>query len=119
MGTIFLDDIVTDPDLAESYTVERSVGGMFVAGGYQDSKTTLAMYGVVSRDVSNELDMVPEGDRVKELRAFWSAKPIYRTNENGVSDILIWNNEKYRVLFVANYMNRKYWKAIAARMKGD
>ena len=119
MGTIFLDDVVTDPDLAEWYTVERSIDGQFVAGGYTDAKTTLQMYGVVSRDVSKEMDMVPEGDRVKALRAFWSTQEIFLTNENGISDVLVWQNEKFRVVAVSNYSNRRYWKAIGARMQGD
>lgn len=119
MGNIFLDDVVTDPDLAEYYTVERSTDGAFVPGGYSDTKTTLQMYGVVSRDVSRELEQVPEGDRVKALRAFWSTQEIFLTNANGISDILVWQGEHFRVVHVSNYSNRRYWKAVAARMEGE
>lgn len=118
MSNIFLDDVVSDPDLAEYYTIERSVGGAFLEGGYEDKKQTVKMWGVVSKDIQRDLDMVPEGDRLKELRAFWSTQPIFTTNENGISDVIIWQGERFRVVAVANYSNRRYWKAIAARTKG-
>ncbi len=120
MPNLFLDEVVLDADLAEAYTIIRS-NGKFVMGGWQDTKQTLQGFGVVTVARPSEIQMLPEGDRNSEVRAFYSAQPLYETRDNfqegtGVSDILVWNGFKYRVMVVAEYGNRGYWKAIAAKM---
>jgi len=117
---LFLDEVVLDADLAEAYTIVRS-NGKFVMGGWKDSTTNIKGFGVVTVARPSEIEMLPEGDRNSEIRAFYSAQPLYETRDNpqegtGVSDILLWNNFKYRVMVVAEYSNRRYWKAIAAKM---
>jgi hypothetical protein len=120
LPNLFLDEVVLDADLAEAYTIIRS-NGKFVMGGWQDTKTTIPGFGVVTVARPNEIQMLPEGDRNSEVRAFYSAQPLYETRDNpqegtGVSDILVWNGFKYRVMVVPEYGNRGYWKAIAAKM---
>jgi hypothetical protein len=120
---LILDDTVIDADLAESYTVLRS-SGQFVAGGWTDTKTTIAAFGVVSVARPKDLEMLPEGDRPLEARVFYAQQPLYVTRDNpqdgtGTSDVLIWQSVYYRVLTVFDYSNRGYWKVIAARTLGS
>ena len=120
MATLDLSEIVSDPDLAEQFQIVRSRGG-FVAGGWSDQLTTIAAYGVVSVASEKDLEMVPEGDRVRESRVFHSTQAMYVTNADnqGTSDFLVWQGVKYRVYSVADYSNRGYYRAIACRMQGN
>ena len=121
MGTIDLSEIVNDADLAESYTVSRSTGGTFVAGGWQDTKTVLQCYGVVSVATAEDLEMVPEGDRVTGMMAFWASVQLFETHVSGtpgISDVITWEGFEYRIITVRNYSNRGYWKVLAARLLG-
>ena len=121
MATIFLDEVVNDPDLAEEFTINRSTGGAFVAGGWEDVKTVLTGYGVVGVASAEDLEMVPEGDRVTGMMMFHSTQQLYETHVSGtpgISDVLTWNGFDYRVVVVRPYPNRGYWSALAARMKG-
>jgi|HubBroStandDraft_1064217.scaffolds.fasta_scaffold180069_2 hypothetical protein len=116
-----LQDVVNSPDLAESYTICRSQGGSFQAGGWSDNKVTIPAWGVVSVASDRQIGAIPEADRVGEIRSFISECPIYTTSETrgAVSDILIWNGTKYRVLSVGRYDNRGgFYSALAVRLKG-
>lgn len=120
-----LQDVTNDPDLAESFTISRS-SGSFSVGGWTDSKSIIAAWGVVSVSSNRELDMIPEADRVHGARTFHCQFPMYTTAEQridgttGTSDILIWEGTKYRVLLVGDYRNRGgYYFAIGQRMTGS
>jgi len=123
-----LDDlsfVVDDGVLSESYTINRSTG-TFQLGGWQTVVTSIPGYGVVSVANMEDLDMIPEGDRVTGAMVFHSQQRIYLTQldsgPNGpqqrVSDIIVWNYQQWRVLHVGPYPNRNFWKAIAVRLQG-
>jgi hypothetical protein len=120
---LFLDDVVCDGDLADSYVIVRNTG-KFAAGGFQQtSVTSIPVFGVVTAASLKDIEMVPEGDRVREMRAFYARQPLYVTRDNpqdgtGTSDVLQWHGQNYRILTVGDYSNRGYWKAIAARTSG-
>jgi hypothetical protein len=120
---IDVSDIVSDADLAQVFTILRSTGTGFQYGVWQSSTTTLSSYGPVQPATDRDISMLAEGDRVKEVKAFWSSQPIYGTNAiAGVgqsSDILVWQGLNYRVLHVAQQQDYGFWKALAVRMKSD
>jgi len=124
MSTLDLSDVVSDPDLADEYTVNR-ITGSFQLGGWQQSSVSIPGYGVVSVASDEDLQMIPEGDRLSGAMVFHSVDQIYITekdptnNAQHISDQLLWNNQLYRVLKVWPYNNRNYWKAIAVRMAGQ
>ncbi len=116
-----LQDVVNDYDLADNFTILRSEGS-FVAGGWQDKKTSIPVWGVVTVATDKQLQMIPEADRVTGARMFLCEQPLYTTSEmnSGTSDILVWGNQQYRVLSVGPYENRGgYYCAIASRMSGS
>jgi hypothetical protein len=119
---IDLSEVVNDPDMSEPpFQIIRSIG-QFAAGGWQVVSTqTISAYGIVSVATPKEINMLPEGDRASEVRSFWSTAPMYVTNgaNSQTSDILVWENTKYRILTEPQYDNRGYWKALATRMLGD
>ncbi len=116
-----LSEVIEDSDLGEDFTIQRNPG-FFGQGGW--SATTpeiIQAFGPVTVATEEDIAMIPEADRVTEMRMFFSSCPMYVTNaaKNITSDILIWCNEQYRILRVARYGNHGYWCAIAARMAGN
>lgn len=115
-------DVVNDPDFAQNFTITRSQGGQFKLGRWQNATTSVAAWGSIQPPNPEELEQVPEGDRVLGLIAIHSSQPIYETNvelTNGISDIVIWHNQNYRVVKVFPWQDYGYWKALATRMSGQ
>lgn len=115
-GLINVGEVVVDPDLAQPFTILRSAG-IFVNGVWKSTETKLQTIGVISVASEGEVNMLPEGDVILGARVFHTDQPIFKTQEGkGSSDILIWRDQKYRVLRVAQYQDYGYWRAIASRM---
>lgn len=120
MPTIDVSDIVSDPDFAESFTLLRSTGGAYDSSGeYQDSKTSTPMYGVIEEINSDDLDQVPEGDRIMGAITVWSPQQMNATSTAGISDIVVWHGQNWRVAKTWDRSTDGFWKAIAVRMSGE
>lgn len=113
-----MSDIVNDPDFAQSFVITRD-GGSWVNGVWVAAPTPINGYGVIQPSTDAELDQVPEGDRVKGMVTFHSSSPIFETNPNGISDVIAWNNQTYRIVKVWPWQDFGYYKAIGARMSGQ
>ena len=120
MATIDLSDVVSDPDLANEYTISRSTGG-FGEGGWIDTRDSIPAFGVVSIANERDLEELPEGARVHEARVFHSTQNMFLVNEtnSNLSDILIFNGVKYLAIKSSDYSNFGYYRCIATRMAGN
>jgi hypothetical protein len=118
---IDVSELVSDPDLGgQAFVIERSQGtGSFQLGGYKKVPITISGYGVIQPATPEDLKMVEPGDRVTGMIAIWSHTPIYHTGPNGVSDIIIWNCQKYRVMSVNPWGDGGFVHATCARISGE
>jgi hypothetical protein len=116
--SIELADIITDPDFAESFTIRRSTG-QFALGGYTTKQTNIATMGVIRPTSPDDLDQLPEGDRVQGMVTFWSPVEIRVTGTQGTSDVIFWDGDDYRILQVFPSGRFGFWKAIGTRMTGE
>jgi hypothetical protein len=109
----FVDDVVT------RFQIVRSTG-KFVQGGWEEKREAFFAFGVVTVATGKDLDQLPEGDRVSQALKFYSTTELFLTSKDkqGTSDIIVYRNEKYRLLSCSPYPERGYWRAIAARMSG-
>jgi hypothetical protein len=116
-----LSEVVSDPDLAESFTITRNTGAFGSGGWIPNAPTVIPAYGIVSVAKQADLDAIPEADKISEAMVFHSTQEMFITNAAGsaTSDTLQWQGTNYRVYSVANYSNRGYWKAIATKMAGS
>jgi hypothetical protein len=118
-----VEEVMNDPDLAQPFTILRSTQGAFLNGVWQNTPDEIQSYGPIRPASSREISMLPEGDRVGEIKAFWSSQPIYGTRATQAkgesSDILKWNNLYYRVLQVVQSQDYGFWKGLAVRMKAN
>ena len=113
-------EVLNDPDLCSSWTVQRNYG-QYAAGGWQTTKvTTIQAYGAVRNLQGRQIEMVPEADRVHELMTFRSTTPMYVTDaaQGITSDIITWQGSQYRVSAVKQYQEQGYVLAIGARLAG-
>jgi hypothetical protein len=118
---INVGDLLTDPDFAQSFSILRSKGS-FALGGWSNQTTTIKASGVIIPATAQELEQLPEGDRVVGMMAFWSAQPLYETrvgDTSGLSDIILWRGQQYRLAKVFPFQDFGYTKAIGARMSGE
>lgn len=116
-----MSEVVNDPDFAQAFQIIRSSGGAYVLGVFNESQTTITSYGVISVAQPRDLLQLPEADRVTGMMVFHSQQPIFETSQNrgATSDILIWQEQQFRVQNVFPYRDYSYWKAFAVRMQGS
>lgn len=122
-----LSFVIDDGVLSDPWEIARQ-SGSFQIGGFKTTETILPGWGVVSVASDEDLSMLPEGDQVTGAMVFHSSTRIFETQKdtnpppNGtqwVSDQLIWEFQRWRVLKVWPYPNRSYYKAVAVRMQGN
>jgi hypothetical protein len=120
MPNINMADVVNDADFAQAFTITRN-SGAWVGGNWIADATEVPGYGIIEPASSRDVQMIPEGDRVTGMMAFWSSAPLYITDAAAqvTSDQITWNGELYRLLFVYPWSDFGYYKAIGARMVGN
>jgi hypothetical protein len=119
---------VNSPALSEPFTIYRTVGS-FQRGGWVATESTqnhpnpqvISARGVVTVLNEKELDMVPEGDRVKGAMKFFTTTPLYLTSSAGanISDKVLWNGDYYRLVNIGQWGSFGFYTAVGVRTAGD
>ena len=118
---INVGELLTDPDFAQAFTIKRS-SGAFGLGGFLAAISNVRGGGVITVATEEDLMQVPEGDRVTGAMMFYSQKPIYATRAGataGLSDLIVWRGQTYRIAKVFPYQDYGFFKAIGVRMSGE
>ena len=116
-----VSDILEDPDFAQPFDVLRS-SGAFVSGGWQNLTTTVACSGVILPASDQDIALVPEGDRVTGMISVHTTRKLFQTHtgaQPGLSDVIVWNGDKYRILKLFPYQDFGFTKALGARLSGQ
>ena len=118
-----LSFVVTDPLDGEAFTVQRSQGGFYGAGGWSDNYVTLNYFGIISIESPRVDDDQPSATRTHETIVINCELPLYVTrlssqDEGSTSDLVVWHGGNYRVTATHDYSPRGYWWATAERMLG-
>jgi hypothetical protein len=118
-----VSEVVTSGDIAESYTVIRSVGSFAVGGMWQENINSFTGFGIVSDANARDMMQVPEGDRIKGAMLFWSKTELFVSrnagDQSGVADRLVWQGDTFKIQSVKRYPQRGYYRAIATRISGQ
>jgi len=105
----------------KGFTVYRQ-SGEWIRGRWESTEQMLRLSGTITVASPEDLEQVPEGDRVTGSMCFYSPREIYRTrddgDDSGTSDEIEWHGERYRVYAVLPWRDYGYYKAIGARMDG-
>lgn len=116
-----MSDVVLSPEFSQAITVIRSEGGEWIRGKFVSNEKILTMRAVVSASDAKEITMIPEGDRLSEIKVVHTVEKIYATrNENdvtgaGISDIIEWNGFKYKVAAVEDASDYGFYRTLMIR----
>lgn len=118
---------VLDSRFSQTITVKRTTGawkaGRFVADS--TSPTTITMIGTITIANAKQIEFIPEGDRVGGEIAIYTTKPLYNsrsadgTNKAGISDIITYHNEDYKIYQSNEWNDYGFYSAIGQRMRSD
>ena len=77
--------------------------------------------GIVTVATDKDLTMVPEGDRVSGMMAFYTTSELHLTSAAGanVSDQILWRGDYYRLMALSPWVSFGFYKAIGVTVKGS
>ena len=105
---------------AETVTVERRAGGEYVDGIYQaGSIETFSTLASVQQPSPDEMQMIEEGERNKDIRKFISLKEIRSTKDRDGQepDYVIYKGNKYKIIMSADWQSYGYYRSFGARVE--
>jgi hypothetical protein len=124
MPLIDMSDVVNDQDLAQAYSVTRSVGSFVLGGFHVDSTSEIPFWGVIQPSTPEEIELVPEADRKTGMMTFHSQQQMFSTytegigTASGLSDVIVWRGQPYRLTVIDPWGDFAYWRAIGTRLAG-
>lgn len=122
MPNLQITELITDPDFCQSFTITRLTGSV-VKGDFITTPETFETTGIIRPANTNDIQMVPEGDRVTGMVTVYTSNQLYVTRRNGsnapgLSDEITWQGEQYKIIQTANYSDYGYFKSMAVRKLG-
>lgn len=108
-----------DSDNAIMLTVDRQSVGSFVDGIWVPGVTTVfkSLISVQQPD-AKELQLLPEGERQKDIRKFISTKALKTADQKTQtpSDLVNYKGAQYKIIKVNDYDDYGYTRALGARV---
>ena len=113
---IDVSELVTDPDFAQPFQVERFVGSFMDEGEYvRGEPKLLDLFGVVQPATKEDaVAFLPEGERQQNMIRVWCNQELRMSDGQGKEcDNIIWQGQWHRVAFSELWSTQGYWFAIA------
>lgn len=123
---INLSRIITSPNFAQpnGYTVYRNYG-TWVDGRFTTTEDEFNAVGTILPADAKTIKQIPEGDSISGSISIWSLIELYTTklestadNDGYISDEVVWNGNRYKIVSSNDYSNFGYYKSVAVRKKG-
>ena len=126
MNNALMQRVVLSPVLnSQTLTIYRSAGS-FVSGRWVvSSKQTLKIQGVAYPSSQQELEQLPEGDRISSSVSFITNEQIYVTHTDsstvsaGLSDELEWHGSIYKVIGSFPWQDYGHFISMGVRLAGS
>ena len=119
MANIDVSELMTDPDFTD--VVELITRTPVLTKGIQSftEATPEPVVMVVQPASGEDLEKVPEASRGHETKTFFYKGILSSLRQNGYSDIIVFQGNRFEVLFVEPWGNWGvgYYKGIATRTK--
>lgn len=117
---INVSELITDPDFAQRFQIERHEQGAFMDGLYTSLSTVIDVYGVVQPYQPKTVEYSENGDQITGDIKVWLTRKIFTTRNDesvsGISDTIIYKGEKYKVTYVKDWQYHGYFSAVAKRI---
>lgn len=116
---IDLSRVITDPRIAQKqpFTVWRK-STTWQGGRPTSTELPVSIDGIITPASARDIQQVPEGDRVGGEITILTIQPIYITragNEQGTSDEVEWDGDRYRVFNVFPWKDYGFYHGIGIR----
>lgn len=109
-----------DSDTAQVRTVERTEPGSYVDGIYQEgSKTTFKALISIQQPTPKQLEILPEGERSRDVMLFISNKPLRTTEDKDgtIADIIISKGRRYKIIQSGDWDDYGHTTAMGIRQQ--
>lgn len=116
--TIDVSDAI-DSDTAVSLEVKRTPPGAYISGIYSKGVGTVFNTLIsVQSPTPAEVKMLPEGERLKDIKKFISKAELFVDNDrnNTLADIITYRGFDYKLIKVSDYQFYGYSRAFGARV---
>lgn len=108
-------ELMTDPDMAQSFQVERASGAFSNEGEWAQTVATLDMTGIIQpAKREDQLAILPEGSRLGNMIVVYCAQELRIDNADSQrSDVIVWHGNPYRVVATKHWADHGYWQVWA------
>ena len=116
---IDLSEIITDPDFAEAFNIERKTGSFNLGRYVEGDPVVIPTVGIITPANALEIQQIPEGDRLTASITVKTTVPLYVSRlglQSGVPDLIDWNGSQWKVSYVWPWQDFGYYKAVAVRL---
>jgi len=110
-------ELIHDPDFCIQFKRIREIG-QNVGGRWVKQEDLKTITGVVSGVSGKDLEILPEGVRVKSLKTFYSLDELRVEGEKTTPDICEYKGCRYRLIQGFDYSDYGYYKAIGVKIGG-
>lgn len=117
---LFMDDALSDL-VTGTYSVKRQAAPMIVNGRTvaDPAPTILSIQGVLQPATKADLQRLPEGRRVDDMRSFWSPVELFIQSDANASDQITVAGDIFEVsdceAWGDGQMGSNYWRATLLR----
>jgi hypothetical protein len=105
MALIDVNELLSDPDLSDTFQVMRSTLTVTQGGVSSVSSATYDAYGVVQPASGRELQLLPDSARTAGTIIVYTPFALQGVTDTTVPDIVIWDERNYRVTLTNPYTN--------------
>lgn len=106
-------DVLLDPDYCVDFPVIRSVETVDDHGRAQTVDTEIPAQGAIHPATEEELEILPEAQRVEEIVAVYTATRLTAGDDTHGADRVGWQGGTYKVLKVMDYSQFGFVMALA------
>lgn len=116
---IDVSELLTDPDFCTEFTLVKKTGE-FVQGKFVTQEEEINIVGVTEPVSGRELEILPEADRLKNLRTFYAPSdvPLSVSSDGTISDSIIYGGKRFKLISGQNYSDFGYWQAMGVNEDG-
>jgi hypothetical protein len=124
---INVSEIMTDPDFAITFQIERHSGGTFERGEYTENTSIINVSGIIHHYNPKRQEYDMQGNVITGDIYVYCKQKLYLSRDKspdespdnkhtGTSDIAIWNGKRYKLKDVKNWSQHGYYRAVAERI---
>jgi len=115
---IDMSELLYDDDLTTKFTLIHNQDNGWTGGEQNVGQQTIAVQGIAVPSSSEDIKMVPEGDRRSGMWTFFADLSMAVTNTIVTSDLCIYHGIVYKLIHVFDWSENGFFKAIGT-LQGD